>query len=44
MHKCMCMHAHVYTHVWGHPPCPQMLPTHMHPLPELQGAQNTKIQ
>ena len=40
---CMCMCVHACAHVWGHPPCLR----HSHPSapsPELQGAQNTKIQ
>ena len=28
---CMCMCAHACACVWGHPPCPQMPPTHLPP-------------
>ena len=41
---CMRMHACACVCVWGHPPGPQMPPHPPAPSPELQGAQNTKIQ
>ena len=44
VHVCMCVHAHACACVAGHPPCPQMPPHSPAPSPELQGAQNTKIQ
>ena len=28
---CVCMHVHACACVWGHPPCPQMPPTHLPP-------------
>ena len=28
---CMCVHVHACACVWGHPPCPQMPPTHLPP-------------
>ena len=46
MYKCACVCIHVCACacVWGHPPCAQMSPHPPAPSPELQGAQNTKIQ
>ena len=47
MYKCVCVHVHACMCVCmcvGTPPCPQMPPHPPAPSPELQGAQNTKIQ
>ena len=41
---CVCMHAHAYVCGGGHPPMPLDAPHPSAPSPELQGAQNTKIQ
>ena len=36
MYKCVCVHVHAC--VWGHPPCPQMPPTPICPLPRATGS------
>ena len=41
---CMCMCAHAYACVGGHPAIPPDAPHSPAPSPEPQGAQNTKIQ